>query len=482
MADLNALIAQGAQFRVPPPVDPMGNMPQLMQMRASQNQNELAQYQLSSARREDASTNALNTAYQNAYDPATGKIDSARLLQSLASSGAGSKIPGVQKSLTDAEIAQLQRQELQGKVNLQPVTKSAAESKLLDDRLKQSRGFLDTLDATAPDAGARYLAWHEANHADPIIGPALAARGANANQSRAAIEQAIAKGPQALADLINQSKLGAEKFMELNKSTLTPQNLGDEVRVLRTPGLGGAATEVPGSRAPTTMTPGQIAANKISEQQLRVSQGQLGVSQGQLAATQAAQKQALDLANRPTYDAASGGFVSRPTAAQPGGAFTPLPEIKTSQDQRAALKALKTAGYDPKTGEDNISELISKSTSGGLQAASAGTLGFLFGSSTSGMKAISALAGTANQIALDLVGGKLGAGISNDDRNFIASALGDVANPHKTAEERLAGWTAAKDRMVQSGMIPPPNKPSPGAPTRANAAKGGWGQIQVVTP
>jgi hypothetical protein len=120
MADLNALIAQGAQFRIPPPVDPMGNMPQLMQMRASQNQNALAQYQLSSAQREDASTNALNTAYQNAYDPATGKIDSARLLQSLASSGAGSQIPKVQKSLTDAEIARLQREELQGKVNALP--------------------------------------------------------------------------------------------------------------------------------------------------------------------------------------------------------------------------------------------------------------------------------------------------------------------------------------------------------------------------
>jgi hypothetical protein len=200
------------------------------------------------------------------------------------------------------------------------------------------------------------------------------------------------------------------------------------------------------------------------------SEKQLGVSQGQLAATQAAQRQALDLANRPVFSEAGQGFISRPTAAQPAGAFTPLPGVKASQDQRAALKALKTAGYDPATGEDNISKLISESTSGGLQAASAGALGFLFGSSTSGMKAISALAGTANQIALDIVGGKLGAGISNDDRNFIASALGDVANPYKTAEERLAGWTAAKDRMVESGMIPPPNKSKPGAPTRENAA------------
>ena len=188
------------------------------------------------------------------------------------------------------------------------------------------------------------------------------------------------------------------------------------------------------------------------------------------ATARAAQAQALDLANRPVYDAVGGGFVSRPTTAQPGGAFTPLPAVKVSQDQRAALKALKTAGYDPETGEDNISKLINESTSGGLQAATAATLGF-FDVTTSGMKAIGALAGTANQMALDVAGGKLGAGISNADRDFIVTTLGDVANPYKTADQRLASWTAAKDRMVQSGMIPPPNQPKPGAPTRENAAK-----------
>jgi len=266
MADLNALIAQGAQFRVPPPVDPMGNMPQLMQMRAAQNQNALAQYQLSSAQREDAATNALNMAYQNAYDPATGKIDPNRLRQSLASSGAGAKIPSVEKALADAENTRLQQDKLRGEIGLQPITKSAAESKLLDEKLKQSRSFLDTLNPAAPDAGARYLAWHDANHADPIIGPALAARGVTSDQSRAAVQQAISRGPQALADQINQSKLGAEKFIELNKSTFTPQNLGGEVRLLSTPGLGGAATEVPGSRVATTMAPGEKARLAQAEQ------------------------------------------------------------------------------------------------------------------------------------------------------------------------------------------------------------------------
>jgi hypothetical protein len=327
-------------------------MPQLMQMRAAQNQNALAQYQLSSAQREDASTNALNTAYQNAYDPATGKIDSARLLQSLASSGAGSKIPVVQKSLTDAEIAQLQRQELQGKVNLQPITKSAAEVKLLDDRLKQSRGFLDNLDPFAPDAGARYLAWHDANHADPIIGPALAARGVTPDQSRAAIQQAISRGPQALADQINQSKLGAEKFIELNKPTVTSQNLGGQLRMVSTPGLGGAATEVPGSAIATTMTPGQIAANQIAQGQLAVSQGNLAVNQGNLGVNRAGlgiRAIAADPYNIsgvqaafPIPGAAPGGIPS-PTEKQPSGA-------PVLQNPAAAMKA----GL---TGEDFLTHL-----------------------------------------------------------------------------------------------------------------------------
>ena len=316
-----------------------------MQMRSAQNQNALAQYQLSSAQREDASTNALNTAYQNAYDPATGKIDSARLLQSLASSGAGSKIPGVQKSLTEAENALLQRKELEGKINLQPITRSAAEVKLLDDKLKQSRGFLDTLDPAAPDAGARYLAWHEANHADPIIGPALAARGANADQSRAAIQQAINQGPQALANLINQSKLGAEKFMEMNKPTVTSQNLGGEVRVLSTPGLGGAATVVPGSTVATTMTPGQIAANKIAEGQLGVSQGNLNVNRAGLS-IRAIAADPYNIsgvqAAFPIPGAAPGGIPS-PTEKQPSGA-------PVLQNPAAAMKA----GL---TGEDFLTHL-----------------------------------------------------------------------------------------------------------------------------
>ena len=59
-----------------------------------------------------------------------------------------------------------------------------------------------------------------------------------------------------------------------------------------------------------------------------------------------------------------------------------------------------------------------------------------------------------------MAGGKLGAGISNTDREFIVSSLGDVSNPNRPVGERLAGWNAAKQRMINVGLVPPPAQPA----------------------
>jgi hypothetical protein len=201
-----------------------------------------------------------------------------------------------------------------------------------------------------------------------------------------------------------------------------------------------------------TITAGTAAANQQSQERIANLNRQ----------------QTLDLANRPVFNEAAQGFIGRPTTAAPGGTFTPMPAGQANKDQQAAVKALKSAGYDVTTGEDNISKLIEKSTSGRLQAGAAATLAF-FDLTTEGRKAISALEGTANQIATDLAGGKLGAGISNTDRDFIVGALGDVSNPSKTSEERLAGWNAAKQRMVNTGLIPPPK---PAAPNPSSSVSG----------
>ena len=160
----------------------------------------------------------------------------------------------------------------------------------------------------------------------------------------------------------------------------------------------------------------------------------------------------------PTYNPQAGGFIYPPSQKNPSGAFVPLDQPKNAADQRAAVKALATAGYNVETGEDKVSEDILKSTGGLVQTLGSAALA-QWGVSTSGAKAISRLATAANSIATDILGGKLGAGISNTDREFILASLGDIANSSIPTETRLAGWRKARDRMIITGMIPPPTNP-----------------------
>jgi hypothetical protein len=207
---------------------------QLAQIQQAQNQNALAQYQLSSAQRSDEQQNKLYAAAQQPGFDLT--------FQDAIKFGP----PGIAayKAQQEAATARLNQEKLKGEVTAQPVKLSADKAKLLDDKLKLSRQFLDTLDPSDPNAPARYLAWHEANHADPDIGPALLARGVTADQARMQIDAAIAKGPTAFTNLLNQSKLGTEKFIELNKPTTQVVDQSGQRQVLQIPGLGGAPTSV----------------------------------------------------------------------------------------------------------------------------------------------------------------------------------------------------------------------------------------------
>jgi hypothetical protein len=227
--------------------DPVARYGQISAIQNAQNQNALAQYQLSTAQREQESTNALNKAYSAAYDPATGKIDTNKLRQSVAESGFGSKLPAIEKSLTELDKEILLREK--------------ANADVLDAKLKQSREFLNTIDPASPNAPAQYIAWHEANHKDPIVGKALAARGITADQSRAQIEEAIAKGPQAFAQLLNQSKLGTEKFMEMNKPTTQTVDQYGQKQILERPGLSTGPYTSVGTYADVPL-PAAVAAQK----------------------------------------------------------------------------------------------------------------------------------------------------------------------------------------------------------------------------
>jgi hypothetical protein len=265
MALVNPNIAMG--YRGIELANPLAQYGQVAAIQGAQQQNQLAQLQMQNARREQESVNALNRAYADAYNPQTGEIDANKLRGSLSSGGFGSKLPAIEKSLSELAQQKLTQEKLKGEVAAQPTALATAQVKLLDDKLKQSRGFLDTLDPASPGAAEAYVQWHRANHADPVIGKALEARGITVDQSMARIQQ-LMKTPGGLARLINESKLGTEKFMEMNKPTLTAQNLGGTVQVLQTPGLGGTATVVPGSTGTVTQTPAQTAQDLRDRQRL----------------------------------------------------------------------------------------------------------------------------------------------------------------------------------------------------------------------
>jgi len=227
----------------PPGSQSIGNafvqgMDQAAAARAQENQNALAQYTLGKAKREDELTNKMLAGMQSA----TTIEQQAAVLRSV----------GKVKEANDLLTSDLTQRELRGKLELQPTALASAQVKLVDDKLKQSRSMLEGV--TTPE---QYIAWHEANHNDPILGKALASRGVTMEQSRARINAALQQ-PGGLAQLINESKLGVEKFAELNRPQNVQQSMGGSVRTLSIPGMGGNATVVPGSVGTVTPGPGTV--------------------------------------------------------------------------------------------------------------------------------------------------------------------------------------------------------------------------------
>ena len=231
--------------------DPLAQYGKITAIQNAQQQNALAQLQMQQAQREQEATNAMNRAYAEAYNPQTGDVDINALRKSLATGGYGSRLPDIEKKF--------------GELKTQRLTQAKTEGEVLDAALKRSRGFLETLDPNAPGAAEAYLAWHEANHKDPIIGPALAARGVTADQSRGRIMQLL-NTPGGLARLINESKLGTEKFMELNKPQLSTTDLGGQVVSRTFAPLTGELKTIGTEKK--TMAPGE--AERIRNEGLRI--------------------------------------------------------------------------------------------------------------------------------------------------------------------------------------------------------------------
>ena len=237
--------------------NPLAQYGQIAQIQSAQNQNALAQYQLGAAQREQESTNALNRAYAEAYNPTTGAIDANKLRQSLSTSGFGSKLPAVEKGLLELNKIKTETQK--------------AEGDLVGQRLDLSKRRLDTV--RTPE---EYLSWHNANHKDPVLRSYFDSLGITAESANADIMQKLSQ-PGGFEQLLRGSALGLEKSMEQH---FAPQNTGTTTRTLAMPkyalpGAPSKATVVSGSEAATQMSRYEQA--RIGQENQRLAQEATGV-------------------------------------------------------------------------------------------------------------------------------------------------------------------------------------------------------------
>jgi hypothetical protein len=155
-----------------------------------------------------------------------------------------------------------------------------------------------------------------------------------------------------------------------------------------------------------------------------------------------------------------GGRGARGAGAPAAG--TPPKQPKTFseiENEKAFKKVIAMFGYDPDTGKDTISPLISASTSGGLEKFGSDVVGFVTGEATPGRVALNQLETLKDSMTFEKLRGKLGAQISNADVQLVANTMADIANPDKPANARLAAWqNVVLPILLRGAGIEPPKK------------------------
>jgi hypothetical protein len=415
--------------------DPMAQYAQMVAIQnaqnqniAAQNQNALAQYQLGSAQRSDVSANALNAAYRDAVNPDTGELNYNELMKRLAGGGAAGQIPGVLKQQSEAAAAALTREKTQGDI-------AAQRTKQLDDKLKQSRELLGGIDPNSPTAAQDYIAWHEANHADPIIGPALTARGATPSQARARIDAAL-QTPGGLARLIEESKLGVEKFAEMNKPiAMRPGG------TLMTPGGAPIATVAPTPLAPPA-PPSRVAAYTFAKTPeggnfkgtLLEFESKLKAA-GRTPAQESAPVAIVGPDGKPVYTTRAGSLGQTPAASMEGLTPKEIQKREASFPQsQASFKSIENSG------NSLIADMTALRNHPGLASITGIAAGRLPGFTPEGRAA---------QALYDKIVAKGGFQMLQDLRNAskTGGALGNVSNQEGS---QLKSAFAAIDRKQEA--------------------------------
>ena len=162
MADLNALIAQGVQFKAPP--DPFAQYAQMQQLQQGEQANRLGQMQMQEYQRGMEETNAMRR-----LDPT-----SATYLQDITRISP-------EKGFA---FAKMQRE----------AKTAGTESQIKDVKLIADKLALLPEAYRIADTPEAYLALHQSIHKDPVLGPWFASMGATPEKGFATIQNAVSTG------------------------------------------------------------------------------------------------------------------------------------------------------------------------------------------------------------------------------------------------------------------------------------------------
>ena len=195
MADINALLAQG--IALPQLQNPVNQFAQLQALRSAQQEQQLNALKLREAQTTMGQQEELRNYLAGATDYTAPEFTAG--LTKFGTPGLA-----VAKGLSEQATAELTRQKTKSEL-----TKAQAE--LVSTKTAQARQMLEGINPNDPNAPQLYNQWLEAVHQDDVLGPTFDSYGATLASSKARLQAALSQ-PGGFANLLNESKMGADKF------------------------------------------------------------------------------------------------------------------------------------------------------------------------------------------------------------------------------------------------------------------------------
>jgi len=432
--------------------NPLAQYGQIAQIQNAQNQNQLAQFQLGAARRQEETQNALSEAYQKSFNPETGQFDPKLLIGNVARSKAASMLPEIQSKLLESETKQATLLKTKQET-------SASEFKLAQDKLNY--GLKSLGDSPTPQDAIKKLN-------DGVTKGYFDFSTANAEaqklQSMTPEQYREYRIEKVLGLVDAKDKLG---FM-LPKTAR--QDIGGQiVSIQDNPRLPGYGMPIAGGVIPKTQT----FADLTSARQATTSAGQLNLAREKFAFEQAnpgfelkeAEDGSIVGVNKRTLQAfpvSIGG--AAPTAAPAAGAGMPgarlpapasqaIPGMTSVLDQQAPVAA--PAAGTPLRGKGTaLTETQSNATAFGMRMKEANSI--LTTLEQAGVKNTGLISGVTGSIVgvVPLIGDKL-TGMTESVFNVLPRIMGGLSpEQQQVAQARLNFITANLRKESGATLLP----------------------------